>query len=345
MERHSFVQMSKLHNVKGRITYITSAAKQENLYATYRTCDNAFWTKLAKENRADFTRSGTFGECIEARELIIALPESYVNYEPQELLKSFTDFYKERYGVECISALHHNKAKTNYHIHLVFSERKLLPDPEIKRASRNMFYDENGRRCRTKKEILAENGTVREGCRIVRKGEVYEQRLFEKKNPRFKEKGFLCEVKEAYTELINELINDENCKLKVYNRDGIYLPMKKIGKRNPNEKNIKANNRAVLKWNDIAAQAVERMPAENIREVKKIEIQQPLQEVFKSQNTIGDLYEKIVNRAAATLVRFFNRWIMYPADRRPEPGEDLFYGMLNKCRGNINKNKERDWER
>lgn len=32
MARHSFIQMSKLPNVKGRISYITSHAKQENLY-------------------------------------------------------------------------------------------------------------------------------------------------------------------------------------------------------------------------------------------------------------------------------------------------------------------------
>ena len=40
MPRHSFIQMSKLPNVKGRISYITSHARQENLYATYRTADS-----------------------------------------------------------------------------------------------------------------------------------------------------------------------------------------------------------------------------------------------------------------------------------------------------------------
>ena len=42
MTRHSFIQMSKLSNVRGRISYITSHAKQENLYATYRTADHSF---------------------------------------------------------------------------------------------------------------------------------------------------------------------------------------------------------------------------------------------------------------------------------------------------------------
>ena len=56
------------------------------------------------------------GKCIEARELIIALPESFVDYEPDRLLKLFTEHFKQNYGVECIAALHHNKRKTNYHI-------------------------------------------------------------------------------------------------------------------------------------------------------------------------------------------------------------------------------------
>ena len=49
MTRHSFIQMSKLPNIKGRISYITSPARQENLYATYQTTDNTFWSNLAKD--------------------------------------------------------------------------------------------------------------------------------------------------------------------------------------------------------------------------------------------------------------------------------------------------------
>ena len=111
MARHSFIQMSKLSNVKGRISYITSHARQENLYATYRTADNEFWSNLARESQQEFKRSGTEGKCIEARELIIALPEVYTRYEPQEVLEDFTEEFRRRYGVECVSALHHNKRK------------------------------------------------------------------------------------------------------------------------------------------------------------------------------------------------------------------------------------------
>lgn len=139
MPRHSFIQMSKLPNVKGRISYITSHARQENLYATYRTADSTFWSNLARESQQEFQCSGTEGKCIEARELIIALPEVYTQYEPQQVLTDFTEEFRRRYGVECVSALHHNKRKTNYHIHLIFSERKLLPEPDVKIASRSVI--------------------------------------------------------------------------------------------------------------------------------------------------------------------------------------------------------------
>ena len=98
MPRHSFIQMSKLPNVKGRISYITSHARQENLYATYRTADSTFWSNLARESQQEFQRSGTEGKCIEARELIIALPEIYTQYEPQQVLTDFTEEFRRRYN-------------------------------------------------------------------------------------------------------------------------------------------------------------------------------------------------------------------------------------------------------
>ena len=75
--RNSFIQMIKLSNVKGRISYISSHAKQENLYAVYETTERKFWREFAKCNQEEFVKSGTDGKCIEARELIIALPESF----------------------------------------------------------------------------------------------------------------------------------------------------------------------------------------------------------------------------------------------------------------------------
>lgn len=231
--------MSKLPDVRGRITYISSHAKQENLYAVYETTDRRYWTELAGCNQQEFQKSGTEGKCIEAREFIIALPESCPDlYKPDKLLQLFTERFKEKYGVECVSALHHNKRKTNYHIHLIFSERELLPEPIEKTASRNMFYDEHGKHVRTKKEILDENGNVRKGCKIVKKGEVYERTLFTAKNKLFKQEGFVDEAKRFYTDLINLLVKDNEEKLHVFDSNGLFLATKKVGKNNPKAEQI-----------------------------------------------------------------------------------------------------------
>lgn len=273
--RNSFIQMSKLTNLKGRINYISSHARQENLYAVYETTDRIFWTELAKCKQEEFMRSGTEGKCIEARELIIALPESFVDYEPDKLLKLFTEHFKQKYGVECIAALHHNKRKTNYHIHLVFSERKLLANPVEKIATRNMFYDETGKHVRTKKEILDEAGQLRSGCKIIPKGEVYERTFFTIKDSRFKSDSFLDEVKRSYTDLINIYVRDDKEKLKVFDKNGVYLPMKKVGRNNPKAEQIEADNRVRTMWNQTVDRAlVSGVPEGQILEVKQSEIGQ-----------------------------------------------------------------------
>ena len=284
MPRHSFIQMSKLPNVKGRISYITSHARQENLYATYRTADNEFWSNLARESQQEFKRSGTEGKCIEARELIIALPEVYTRYEPQEVLEDFTEEFHRRYGVECVSALHHNKRETNYHIHLIFSERKLLPEPDIKRATRSVLYDETGKRVRTKKEITGEDGQIRKGCTVIKKGEVYESHLFTVKDDKFKSEPFLREVKEIYTDLINRHISDPEQQLKVFDKNSVYLPTKKIGKNNPKAAKIEADNAARQEWNRTADMALLSGISEaKILEVKQTEIHEKASQSIKSK--------------------------------------------------------------
>lgn len=298
MTRHSFIQMSKLSNVKGRISYITSHARQENLYATYRTADNVFWGNLARECQQEFRRSGADGKCIEARELIIALPEVYTTYEPQQVLEDFTEEFRRRYDVECVSALHHNKRKTNYHIHLIFSERRLLAEPDIKIATRSVFYDETGKRVRTKKEITDESGKVRESCTVIPKGGVYEQHLFTVKDDRFKSDPFLREVKEIYTALINRHISDPEQHLKVFNPDSIYLPTKKIGKNNPKAAEIEADNAARQEWNRTADMAlISGIEETKILEIKKEEIHQKASQSIKANGWLPNLFRSIVSKA------------------------------------------------
>lgn len=316
--RNSFIQMSKLTNLKGRINYIASPARQENLYAVYETTDRKFWRELARCNQEEFRKSGTSGTCIEARELIIALPESFVDYQPKLLLTLFTEHFKNHYGTECIAALHHNKRKTNYHIHLIFSERKLLDEPLQKVAGRNMFYDENGRHVRTKKEILDDAGQLRKGCRIIPKGEVYERTIFTTKDSRFKSENFLDEVKHSYTDLINIYVKEDKEKLKVFDRNGVYLPMKKVGKNNPKAEEIEADNEVRKRWNQTVDRALVSGVSEiQIMEVKKKEIGLKTRVSIEKTGRYPDLFKNVVVLAIVALELLINRIFQKALEKLP----------------------------
>lgn len=320
--------MSKLHNVRGRITYISSHAKQENLYAVYETTDRHYWTELARFNQQEFLKSGTEGKCIEARELIIALPESFPDlYDPDRLLQMFTNRFKEKYGVECVSALHHNKRKTNYHIHLIFSERELLPEPIEKIATRNMFYNEQKKHVRTKKEILDDSGNIRKGCKIIKKGEVYERTLFTAKNKLFKQEYYLDEAKRFYTDFINLLIEDDKNKLHVFDRNGLYLATKKIGKNNPKAKQIKEDNEVRMQWNhEVDRALVSQVPENEIRQIKKEFITDRIRNSIKAWGNYPELLANIIRRATTRLALLIHDVLTVARELKNK----LFYEALEK---------------
>jgi len=297
--------MAKLHDLSGRITYISSHARQEHLYEVYATePDRAFWRELAKCNQEEFEKSGTNGKCIEARELMIALPESFIHYEHDYLLKRMVDEFKKRYGVECYAALHHNKRKTNLHIHMIFAERKRLEQPAEKTATRNMFYDEQGHHVRTKKEILDDAGNIRKGCKIIKKGDVYERKIFTTKDGRFKQESFLDEAKVFYTDLINQMVLDDKDRLSIFDKNGPYLATKKVGKNNPKAEKIKADNEIRMEWNRTVDRAVvSDVPEAEILEIKKTEITDRVKESVEQNGSKPELFRDIVMAAIALLER------------------------------------------
>ncbi len=303
VKRNSFIEMAKLHNLSGRITYISSHAKQEHLYEVYATePDRAFWRELAKCNQEEFAKSGTNGKCIEARELMIALPESFINYDHDYLLKKMVDEFKEKYGVECFAALHHNKRKTNLHIHMILAERKRLERPMEKTATRNMFYDEHGHHVRTKKEILDGDGNIRKGCKIIKKGEVYERKIFTTKDGRLKQESFLDEAKVFYTDLINQMVIDDKDRLSIFDKNGPYLATKKVGKNNPKAEKIKADNEIRMKWNRTVDRAIVSGVSETeVVELKKTEITEKVKESVEQNGNKPELFGDIVREAVVLL--------------------------------------------
>lgn len=273
------------------------------MFASFDTAGtDTFWNYLAGESQKAFKQSGAKGECVEARELVIMLPPSFQEYDPDALLKLFVLKFHNEYGLHCHAGLHHNKAESNYHIHLVYSERKLLDQPEHKIATRNMFYDENGKHRRTKKEILDENGDIRPGCKIISKGEEYDFKFFGPKEERVGSPGFAKELKHMFTDLINELCKDESEKLSVFDRNGPYLATKKIGKNNPMVEQIKADNEARQEWNRAVDEArASGIPEEDIVAMRKELVSSEIKESIKANGFMPELLGKILKKAVDAL--------------------------------------------
>lgn len=302
---HSFVMESKLHDVKGRVNYISSPERQENLYAVFANVEDSYWELLAEQNQRDFAKSGTEGTCIEARELIIMLPPSLIEYDHELLLKYMTSVFLEKYDVGCCAALHHNKSKTNLHIHLIFSEREIRQEVERKIASRNMFYNESGKHVRTKKEILDEDGNLRPGCKIIKKGEVYETNFFQPKKEEFKTNAFLENMKQIMTDAINGIVKDENEKLQIFQKGGPYLATNKIGKNNPKEAEIKADNYLRQEWNRNVDRALLTGASETeVMAAKQSQIDEPVAESLREHGSDPKLFTGILQNAVGYLRGF-----------------------------------------
>lgn len=191
---------------------------------------------------------------------------------------------------------------------LFFSERERLLEPIEKTATRNMFYDEQGKHVRIKKEILDENGDVRKGCKIVKKGEVYERNLFTAKNKLFKRDEFVDEVKHFYTDLINTLVKGDKEKLHVFDKNGLYLATKKIGKNNPKADLIQTDNGYRMRWNQEVDRAIVSGVAETeIQQIKKKYIFDRIKESIDISGSQPERFGAILMSAVAVLAMLISK--------------------------------------
>lgn len=191
-----------------------------------------------------------------------------------------------------------------------------------------MFYNERGKHVCTKKEILGEDGNVRKGCKIVKKGEVYERNIFTAKNKLFKQENFVDEVKHFYTDLINLLVKDDKEKLHVFDSGGLYLATKKIGKNNPKAEQIQTNNEMRMRWNcEVDRAIVSGVSETEIQQIKKKYITDRIKEsvdIFGSQpERLGSiivtavmalalLISKVLDKARELSANFFEQETIQP---------------------------------
>ena len=231
MTKTVMAKFSRLPNVVGRVDYISNPKRQENLLGFYQTPEDPgfFWRALAEESQeqdkynrgqmekhneeqqrlweAGEIKSRHFLKTIEARENMLCLPNDLLDkIPPQEVAKFLAEDIKRRHGIECAVGVHLNKTKTNYHAHIILPERRLLEQSKVSIATRNTYFDENGKR--SSKAACTENGELKPGCRLVNKGEALSTRRFSEKDEKIASKLFCYEEKCYYAKLFNELSKD-----------------------------------------------------------------------------------------------------------------------------------------
>lgn len=250
-----YARQTVLYDIKGRLDYINSAQRQENLLGyidgAAERLQGQYWKTVANESQLAFAQHGGRSKrAVEGRELVIKLPNSLLDeHTPEEVCRLLADSYEKRYNRPAAVALHYNQTKSNLHAHLIYSERELLPEPTVKVAPRNLFYDEQGQRRYKKGEILGEDGKLRPGCYIVPKGEVYERRCFGAADPRYCTHKWLASVKREWLlPMLNGALRGD-VEYQIFDGSTGKLPQQHIGK------NLRADQReAIGRYNELVRQ-------------------------------------------------------------------------------------------
>ncbi|GAA6406028.1 MobA/MobL family protein [Blautia coccoides] len=148
---------------------------------------------------------------------------------------------------------------------------------------------------------------------VRKKGEIYESHLFTVKDDKFKSEPFLREVKEVYTDLINHHISNPEQQLKVFDKNSVYLPTKKIGKNNPKAAEIEADNAARQEWNRTADMALlSGIEETKILEIKQTEIHGKASQSIKEKGWLPHLFRSIISKAKDILQALIREKAMPP---------------------------------
>lgn len=258
------MRTQKITNGRGSIKYITHDSKGEIL-ASYSTQTMQEWEILFDFNQQKFeeekqkgnwttvqkNKNGKIAQAIEAHMFVVALPNEMAQYpckykgqvinNDMELAKAIANDWKSTYGTDCYVSLHWNKEHTNFHAHILVSERTKKESHEIKRAKRNRYYNAAGKECKKADAV-----------RVVHKGDIIsgQNELYESGKIDLKSKKALERIKEHYAELLGtELFKD----------DGLHIPQQHLPRINErsSEKVLedyerkREYNAAVKEFNDI----------------------------------------------------------------------------------------------
>lgn len=117
--------------------------------------------------------------------------------------------------------------------------------------------------------------------------------------------AFLENMKQVMTDAINGIVKDENEKLQVFQKDSPYLATKKIGKNNPKEAEIKADNYLRQEWNRNVDWALLTGASEaEVMAAKQLQIDVPVAESLREHGQDPRLFTGILQKAIGYLRGF-----------------------------------------
>lgn len=186
-----FMRMSKLLNIVGRADYISNPARQEHIVLARSYADWKPYQEFERTHRKSSKANN------EGRELIIALPNEWGQLGEIELASRMNELTQQILPgkTEYQWAIHWNKAHTNLHVHLIFSER----DRQYTSSGvwdRDIYLTQDGKVARRKADRAVDrNGKVKPP--VHRKGEPKDAGKpgFTPKDTKFKSRKWLDHAK------------------------------------------------------------------------------------------------------------------------------------------------------
>lgn len=279
----NFVRVQKITNGRGSIKYITQGSKGEIL-ASYSTQSLQEWEILFDFNQQKFeeekakgnwtmtqkNKNGKDACVVEARMFVVAFPNEMATYpckyngqiinNDMELAKAIANDWRNTYGTDCYVAIHWNKDHTNFHAHILVSERTKKESPSIRRAKRNRYYNADGKECKKADAV-----------RIVHKGDIIggQNELFESGKIDLKSKEALERIKEHYSKLLGT---------EMFKNDGYHLAQTHLPRVNENStvehlahvEELKEHNANIKEYNDLVDKLIESGHTQEIDSIRPL---------------------------------------------------------------------------
>ena len=191
----AFTRHQKITNAAGRIDYLTNEQRQENIVLVVQS-EKSFNDYIEYEKQQKKSVN-------EAREHIFAIPHEYSN--DKEKLKEFIDEVVSKTlpkNTPHLVAVHWNKSKTNFHMHVLYFERQRNTQVEYEKYNRDYWIKENGALA-IKKADRFELKHKKGDFKLDDKGnKIPINKPFTNKNPYFKSREFLQNVQDNFREIM-----------------------------------------------------------------------------------------------------------------------------------------------